>query len=289
MELLIVLAVIGVLVTLALPSINAARESTRRSTCSANIRQAVLAIQHHSNTFRIYPSNGGYLADECLVETPYKSLETIGTDDFFFNSKSKWGVGRPSVRPDQQTGSWCYSVLPFLDQVPLYQSQNYGSRVSVFLCPSRSRGRPVVPVSDQHGNYYGAGRAWSKTDYAGNLLLFANRSFTEREGYVPTSEQSVIDGLSNTIYVGEKAFSNKVNVPTSWNWDEPIFSGGNYGTVRSGSKITDDTDDVFFRFNWGSPHTDVAHFGFGDGSTRSISKTISGEMLARLLSPALND
>ena len=43
-ELLIVLAVIGVLVALLLPAIQAARESARRSVCQNRLKQQALAV-----------------------------------------------------------------------------------------------------------------------------------------------------------------------------------------------------------------------------------------------------
>ena len=54
MELLVVISVIGMLVGLLMPAIQAARESGRKSQCANNLRQLGLAIQN-------FHSNNGYL------------------------------------------------------------------------------------------------------------------------------------------------------------------------------------------------------------------------------------
>ena len=62
-EVLIVVAIIGLLVQLMLPAIENSRESARRSSCANNLRQLGIGILAHETSFKHYPAGGwGYLS-----------------------------------------------------------------------------------------------------------------------------------------------------------------------------------------------------------------------------------
>jgi hypothetical protein len=91
----------------------------------------------------------------------------------------------------------------------------------------------------------------------------------------------ITDGHSNTIFVGEKAlYIEQGKSGDRLFQDDPVFSGGTWGTARGGTRIMRDilmqqdpkyatTDAILFN-NWGSPFAAGAHFVFGDGSVRLI-------------------
>ncbi|QDV36096.1 DUF1559 family PulG-like putative transporter [Tautonia plasticadhaerens] len=58
-EVLVVVAVIGILVALLLPAVQMARESSRRAQCSNNLRQIGLALHNYEAALRAYPFGVG--------------------------------------------------------------------------------------------------------------------------------------------------------------------------------------------------------------------------------------
>ncbi len=85
-ELLVVIAIIAVLIALLLPAVQQAREAARRSQCKNNLKQIGLAMHNYHDTYSALPwagatGNGGDVEMAC---------------------------------------TWRYSILPYIDQAPLY-------------------------------------------------------------------------------------------------------------------------------------------------------------------------
>lgn len=285
-ELLVVIGILAILIALLLPAIAQVRETGHRTQCQNHLRQIGMAMQQFLGVYGVFPSNGGWDGNQTIPKVDGTAF-TPHTEDFTTEGKYTWGVGSPKFSPQDQTGSWAYSLLPFLEQEIMYQKPDWTGAVAGYVCPSRRLPRAAVVVdSDTYGKYEGGGWTWGKTDYAVNLWAFDNRGTCHDAAYFQ-------DGLSNTILVGEKAFNPQVEVTNSWYWDEPFFLGGSKGTSRGGTGLNKDIPGDYptnyplnpFKENWGSNHASGVEFLYGDGAVRTISRSINPDDFLAFMTP----
>lgn len=78
-ELMVVLGIIGLLVSLLLVGVNAARESARRLTCTNNLKQIGLGLQNYMSTYQVFPRGAGTGTNGPLVGI----LPYVGYDSLF--------------------------------------------------------------------------------------------------------------------------------------------------------------------------------------------------------------
>ncbi len=294
-ELLVVIAIIGILVGMLLPAVQMVREASRRADCLNRLRQIGLTIhQYHDVQKSIPPSRAadGYLTWAVLL-MPFMEEKNLYND---FDIR-----------------------LPYADQDPDVVQQG----AYLYYCPSRrfpnvlskfeTGGEPIGSIGDYAGNA-GSNLYYQLDDgsgYSGEWALFDtevdgvfNSGFANQNPINGSTGElikgsrgrykfrNVTDGLSSTIFVGEKAVSiDHEREPGGWG-DGCIYNGNEPGTfmrlggiglpIQQSNEIAGPGPGSIPTF--GSSHPVVCNFVFGDGNTRGISHTISQDVLRRLCS-----
>lgn len=323
-ELLVVVAIIGLLIALLLPAVQAARESARRTQCVNNLKQLGIAVQNFHDTNRVLPVSSRPLG---LTTAP-----RIG---------------------------WALIALPFLEQQALYQaydqSQTWssttpgqsggpnrtlcGTVLPVFVCPSAPAPDKRLDSEPQNAP------AWSgfaaTTDYSPTISVdqrlvslglvdpypapTPGSTWFGAPGILAQNSKArlsdVTDGLSNTILIAESAGRPALyrngqqigNIPAhivaGGGWMRPASDFSVDGSSYDGTTIPgpcplnctngDDeggpaTEPYPYYVTQGTGeayafHVGGANFVFGDGSVRYLSQSITIRDFARLVTRDQHD
>jgi len=292
-ELLVSIAIIGVLIALLLPAVQAAREAARRMACTNNLKQLGLAVHHYHDTHSRFPpafvNNGPY-----------------GTSGFSF------------------THGWAAFVLPFVEQESLYklyrwdfpvytmENQPVVSRhLKIFQCPStaeQDRYMTFGPFAafgtkGACGDYtialgvdaQLAQRGWVDQvgDYRGALTHVPTTALTPTLIATPTSFADIMDGASNTVLFAEVA-----GRPRRWldgrSGQDQALEGGPWNHFKGGIVLQGKTADGTANLgtcplnctNNGevySFHTSGANVVFADGHVGFLRESMNIRVLAGLI------
>lgn len=264
-ELLIVMAIIGILVGLMLPALSAVREAARKTQCRNNVKQIGVAILAHDEARGAFPSGG----------------------DRFTSGRAMYD-GQPVGIPGQ-TWSWAYQILPYLDQTALWQQTDNAlvraAPVPGYSCPSR-RGSTIfagAALLDYAGNG-GYGEEYDTT-HNGPIVRFEDARITNA---------LIRDGTSSTLLVGEKFIFSNAYTGGTWGDEAGYFSGWGWDTIRFGRQppqqdksgdpkgpaFPGGTAGVWDYF--GSAHSGGFHGLLCDGSVRVIKYSIDAQVLEYL-------
>ncbi len=306
-ELLVVITIIGILIGLLLPAINAAREAARRMMCSNNLRQIGVGMHNYLSAFGGFPPGQA----DYSVAPPYN-----------------------------RTWSWCSYFLDFVEQKttriqirfpldhrapPNWRSDFSGPTntiIPIYICPSTSHvqmlpsglpSRTDSRIADLNGNGkldsgggeglacidYGGNSGVQGTDaqgnpvinpatkqrYANNQGVLLNISDLINQGITgalvaPRVKPAMItDGLAKTILVGESSGRGARNGP-DWRLSGTWSAGTN---CINTSGIINATDAIGTD-QYHSDHGNGVNMLFCDSSTHYLTDAIDINIVRGLCS-----
>ncbi len=292
-ELLVVIAIIGILIALLLPAVQSVREAARRTQCTQNLSQLILAVHGYESAHTMYPTG---------------TLESKG----------------PIVNaPSGYHHNWIERILPYMEQqvayrhidrsVGVYHKNNQpvrDLRLPTLICPSSGT---LGPQSDYAGVHHDVE---APIDVTNNGVFFLNSQVTYSD---------VTDGSSYTLFIGEK-----LGDPKGLGWlsgtratlrntgvalnvtGAPMVPGGGYldegagvssidfgkpesnndpntetpNEDKKGDPSTDEqkkqTALLLAVGGFASRHPNGANFAYGDGSVQWISNDVNPKQLQQL-------
>jgi prepilin-type N-terminal cleavage/methylation domain-containing protein/prepilin-type processing-associated H-X9-DG protein len=206
-ELMVVIAVIGLLVALLLPAVQQSREAARRATCASNLRQLVISLQNFESVNGTFPA-GAYSQGACL--SPQILLA-----DFFEQSA-------------------VYSRLSF-EVGPLAQP-NYDAaraRPELLICPSD----PLPGRIHDLGwtNYHANCGTWVHINGWDGVFGAPFRVNTKPPipALPPLKLSEILDGLSNTAAFAEVANGDGASGAPKSKFDCYRFIGLPIGDIQT--------------------------------------------------------
>ncbi len=302
-EILVVIAIIGILMAMLLPAVQQVREAARRTTCLNNMRQLGIALHNFEGALKYFPASRVY--------------PTVPVED--------------NTAASSAFQSWTTLILPYVEQDNLKNLIDYNlawsslanrpavsTQLDIFQCPSApgsNRTDPNHVVGAAAGDYGSLNEVHKKvfTDVLGYPSAPPDRA---RYGVLAKGEKnymrSITDGTTNTLMIGEAAghpevwtargpmtidqFNNEYNddkamlfggtiVPVDGTgWADPdcgftINGATNDGMNKYGPRMINaiNVSEVF------SFHSGLANFTVADGSVRSLADTINPELFAHLV------
>ena len=265
-ELLVVIAVIGILIGLLLPALQSVRGSARRIQCGNNLKQVGLALLAHHEAKRRFPFG--------CVEHRF----TPG-----------------GYQPTNRQLAWSAYVLPFIEQSQLESQIDFSTAfdspanapaaaqiVPAFICPSVVRQDDHSPAGRGQSDY--AGINGERLDWPGRPPA-ERPNFPEKgvlihdtavPGYPPPRAvkiEMITDGASNTVIVSEDSKG-----PTDPEWINGLNVMDQANAINAGLE-----NDI------SSEHTQGANALFADGSVHFLDQAVDLATLAALCTRNRND
>jgi prepilin-type N-terminal cleavage/methylation domain-containing protein/prepilin-type processing-associated H-X9-DG protein len=261
-ELLVVMAIIGVLVALLLPAVQKIREAAHRIQCQNNLKQIGLAFQNHHDTYGFFPSGGWDWWTPPTYAAP----------------------GVPFTGAQQQAG-WGFQILQFIEGDTAWRADPItaiGTTNKVFFCPSRRDPDTITyldeytpPLTDPLADITHA-----LCDYAASNL---EGTGVVRQ-YYPHRISDITDGTSSTMMVADKRLDLSDLEQNAPDDNEGYAVGFDHDTIRQ-TTFQPQPDAAYIGFGqdiFGSSHPGGINAVFADGSVHVISYTIQATTFSYL-------
>ena len=222
-EVLVVIAIIGILVGLLLPAAMSAREAARRLQCQNNFKQIAIAVQSYHDLHRRFPS--GFLRQH--VE-PNENRFKIG-----------WGWG--ALIQSQLEQSPLYGNIQRASNLdPMSQSTIRNQQLSVWKCPSdlvtgltcvpRVSEMPPAPPTPTNPNPTNIRRSClgfaARSSYIGNYGSTTVGAGSRGNGVFFVNSRiemrNVTDGSTNTLLLGERRVALGQSTWVGVHWGESM-------------------------------------------------------------------
>ncbi|MDO4574416.1 MAG: DUF1559 domain-containing protein [Planctomycetia bacterium] len=219
-ELLVVIAIIGMLVGLLLPAVQQAREAARRMQCSNQVGQLAKATMNYESAMRKFPSGGWNYS---------------------------W-TGAPDREGCKQMGSWCFSLLPYIEQDALRQSSMGASSTTVtqanlkvqlessvpgFTCPSRRTAKAYSVSSST--SYKTAASSTSTSEVSASPTMISKTDYAGNYGTNNSASNAQIGNDSSSMTLSATCKPRSTNIPTGIFYDRSEVT---IGAVRDGTSNT---------------------------------------------------
>jgi len=297
--LLVVVAIIGVLVSILLPAVQAARESARRMQCQNQLRQLALATHEYHDAQLMFPSG----VDQSLFPTPpvYRcfSLFTYLLPYLEETSRAlQWELADPLLNTTGGTGARTAAVVgtfvcpsDVLPENPILSSQGWYQALTSYGGSGGTRSY-FLPSATVDGIFHTTGPASEPvlrqrairfadvTDGTSSTLLLGERSHSDIN-FESFGEAGWVDRLSQwgwwAVSAGRKAVGHvTMSTYAPLNYRLPFNFAGRNTAVPSAS----DPNVFQYYFDkricaWGSNHPGGANLAFADGSIRFVGEQIA--------------
>ena len=306
-ELLVVIAIIGILIGMLLPAVQQVREAARRVECSNNCRQIGLAALNFESANMRFPSINFEVprfdieaASNWIALMPFMEQEAL--------QRAIYQVTADTSGNNRSTG-WVLGCDAYSE--PVSGKVEFDTPPSL-LCPSMDTAEFVSDVEGQRVfnessrvDYLPVIGTFALTTSFGRGVLTIGVSGDERVGsngpshlspYEGNSVSDVVDGTSNTMYVGESqgqtVGSRRTDVLAIYNnggaaINYALFFGNGFPFTPNDQAYLNPILDEMGQQRYGvdqfsSTHPGTVNFTFADGSTHAISRNTDTSILDSL-------